>query len=265
MTILAEIRKTQAPIVNPGLVKAMDAMKQERNQRNEMAFANMLKASRFLVPANINSVQAAQANEDGTVELKEQPQVRFLLFNNKDGDKYFPLFTDSGELSKWDEYKKYQLAAVTYRDLCQFLQNNRQQDIAGAVINPFGQNIMVPYETLLRIMNTEAIAPGTKIQIGTLKEEPIELTDALRAHLETLPEVSKAYLRMMKREDKPNANLLLILDMDTSIGETAIKAMFDGIAEVAKPHLKNVEFAIVPSTNNFGKAALKDAVPFYEV
>lgn len=261
---MAEIKQSQQPITNPALVQAMDAMKQERNQKNEVTFVNHLKVARFLVPANVESVQQAQANEDGTVELKDQPKVSFILFNNSEGEKYFPLFTDIAEIRKWEDFSKHQLAAISYRDLCQFFQRNPEHGITGAVVNPFGQNIMVPVESLFRIINTEAIAPGTQIQIGTLKEEPTELLEALKPYLAEKESINKAYLRVMKREDKPNPNFLLVVDTDTSVGENALKELFDGIAAAAKPHLRNVELAIVPTRNRFGQAALRDAVPFYE-
>lgn len=258
---MAEEKNVQAPITNPALVKAMDEMKAARTQQNEVAFVNALKAARFFVPANINKVQQAEANADGTVELKEQPQVRFLLFNNQEGKKYFPLFTDIDEYRKWEKHKEQQLAALSFRDLCQILQKNT--DAAGAVINPFGQNIMIPNETLFRVNNTEALAPGTKIQIGALKEEPTELLDGMRAYLSGQASVNKVYLRVMKREDKERPNFLLVVDA-APMDEAEMKKLYDGLAEAAKPNLRGMELAIVPAQNKFGEAALKDAVPFYE-
>jgi hypothetical protein len=264
VNILAEIKQSQAPITNPALVKAMDTMKQERTPKNEVLFINALKSARFLVPAVINKVQQAQANDDGTVQLKEQPQIRFLLFNNQEGKKFFPIFTDGAEYRKWGDSANHQVAAISYRDMCQFLSKNEQKELNGVVINPYGQNIMVPVETLLRVMNTEALAPGTKIQIGTLKEPPTELLNVLKAHLEGQDDITKAYLRVMKREDKEHANLLLVVDVDTSIGEAALKNLFDGVAQAAKPQLHGVELAIVPASNRLGEAALKDTEPFFE-
>ena len=266
VTDLAEITRSQQPITNPALVEAMDAMKAERNPVTESRFVNTLKAARFLVPANITSSQKAVQNEDGTVELKDTPNVAFVLFNNPDQKKFFPLFTDEGEFQKWEGSKEHQRAAVSFVDLCRFLQaNNANGEIAGAVINPFGANIMVPADQLIRMMNTEAIAPGTKIQIGTLKEEPTELLDALREFFGGQEDVEKAYLRVMKREDKQNPNFLLVVDIDVKkLGDTGVRQLFDAIAQAAKPHLRGVELAIVPTAQNFGQAALKDAVPFYE-
>ncbi|MDE5768458.1 MAG: enhanced serine sensitivity protein SseB [Oscillospiraceae bacterium] len=261
---MAEMKQSQQPITNPALVQAMDAMKQERNQKNEITFVNHLKVARFLVPANVESVQRAQANPDGTVELKDQPKVSFILFNNSQGEKYFPLFTDIAEIRKWEDMTKHQLAAISYRDLCKFFQDTREHGIAGAVVNPFGQNIMIPVESLQKIISTEAIAPGTQIQIGTLKEQPTELLDVLKADFAGKEQINKAYLRVMKREDKPAANFLLVIDADPTMDDAAIKTLFDGIAAVARPHLRNVELAIVPTANRFGQAALRDAVPFYE-
>ena len=78
-------------------------------------------------------------------------------------------------------------------------------------------------------------------------------------------DIEKAYLRVMKREDKQNPNFLLVLDINVeTLGDAGVKALFDRVAEVAKPHLRGVELAIVPASNNFGQAALKNAVPFYE-
>ncbi len=261
---MAEIKQRQQPVTNPALVQAMDAMKQERNQKTEITFVNHLKVARFLVPANVQSEQQAQADANGNVQLVDQPKISFILFNNNEGQKYFPLFTDIGELRKWEEHNQHQLAALSYKDLCEFIKRNPENNIAGAVINPFGQNIMIPTESLFRISTTEAIAPGTQIQIGTLKEEPTELLEALRPYLAEKEQVNKAYLRVMKREDKPNPNFLLVVDTDVSVGENALKELFDGIAQAAKPHLRNVELAIVPTANKFGEAALRDAVPFYE-
>ena len=191
VNILAEQKNTQPPITNPALVEAMNEMKKERSQKSEVAFVNTLKTARFFVPANISKVQQAAANDDGTVELKEQPQIRFLLFNNQEGKKYFPLFTDIDEYRKWDKHTEAQMAAITFRDLCQILQKNPNPDAAGAVVNPFGQNIMIPTETLFRVNNTEALAPGTKIQLGSLKEEPTELLDAMR-YVQSSPSLSQA-------------------------------------------------------------------------
>lgn len=244
----------------------MDAMKAERSNLNEVRFVNAMKEARFLCPANISQVQNAVANADGTVELKDQPQIQFILFNNADSKRYVPLFTDAAELQKWSDAGNHQRAALNFRDVCHFVKNPPQGvTIDGIVVNPYTQNILIPADSLQKMLNTEALTPGTKIQIGTLKEEPTELLDAIRPFLTEHTEINKAYLRVMKREDKQNPNFLLVVDIDVqALGDTGIRTLFDGIAEVAKPHLRGVELAIVPASNNFGAAALKDAVPFYE-
>ncbi len=264
VNILAEQNNNQKPITNPFLVKAMEEMKKERTQQSEFAFVNALKPARFIVPAEISTEQKAIANADGTMELKEQPKIRFILFNNQEGKKYFPLFTDDAEYAKWEKSGDHRKAAITYQDLCHILQNNNGGDAAGAVLNPFSHNVLVPTETLLRVNNTEAMAPGTQIQIGTLKEEPTPLLDVLRAYLETQDDITKAYLRVMKREDKEQPNFLLVLEHDPSLDEAAAKKIYDGVAEAAKPQMRGVELAITGSHTKFGVAALKNAEPFFE-
>lgn len=263
---MPEIKRSNVPITNPDLVQAMDAMKQERNNVTEVRFVNAMKKARFLVPANVTQVQNAVANEDGSVELKDQPQIQFILFNNSDGKRYFPLFTDAPQLEKWNEAGEHQRAALNFQDICHFLQNPPQGlNIEGVVVNAYEQNVLIPAESLIKMLHTEALTPGTKIQIGTLKEEPTELLDAIRPFLQEHENIEKAYLRVMKREDKENANFLLVLEFDAlQLGEAGVKELFDSLAEVARPHLRGVELAIVPSQSNFGQAALRDAVPFYE-
>lgn len=264
VNILAEQNNNQKPVTNPFLVKAIEEMKKERNQQSELAFVNALKPARFIVPAKVNTVQQAVTNADGTVELKEQSQISFLLFNNQEGKKHFPLFTDDAEYAKWDKHAEHQKAAITFQDLCHILQKNPDGEAVGAVINPFSQNVMIPKETLHRINNTDAVAPGTKIQIGTLKEEPTPLLDVLKAYLNTQDVITKAYLRLMKREDKENPNFLLVLEHDPSMTEAEAKAVYDNVAAAAKPQLRNVELAITGTHTKFGQAALKEAFPFFE-
>jgi len=260
---LAEQNNNQKPIENPVLVKAIENMKQERNPQTETAFVNAMKVARFFVPANISKVQQANANADGTVELKEQPQVSFVLFTNQDDKKYFPLFTDIEEYHKWPDNDKHQLAGISFKDLCQILRKNNNPDVVGAVLNPFSHNILIPAETLYRMQQTEAIAPGTKIQIGTLKEEPTPLLDGVRPYLESQPSINKVYLRVMKREDKEQPNFLFVVDIATTLSEAELKTVFDGLAEAAKPNMRNVELAIVPMSSKFGTEAIKGAEPFY--
>lgn len=266
---LAEIKQTpggrQEPITNPFLVEAMNNMKAERSQKNEIIFVNALKPARLLVPAKIDSVQQARANEDGTVALVDQPQVRFLLFNNKEGSKFFPLFTDIDEYRKWDDAANNQLAAVNFRDLVTIMEKDTTSGATGCVINPFSHNITVPAETMKRMLQTEALAPGTKIQIGTFKEPPKELMNAVEAVAKEYDEIKKMYVRAMKREDKEHSNMLLVIDIDLTLGEETIKGIFDKLAQAAKGHTGGMELAIVPSAAPFGQQALQDGIePFFE-
>jgi len=249
------ITRSNAPITNPALVQAMEAMKKKRDPSTEVTFINQLKGARFICPANVKKDPNNENAKD---------HIEFILFNNSDGKRFMPLFTDDNELQKWSDAKGHQVAALTFMDVIRMVNDKKLGEFAGIILNPFSQNIMVPTESLQRMATTEAITPGTKIQIGTLKEEPTELLDALRESFADKPDVQAAYLRIMKREDKPAPNFLLVLDVDVlALGDEGLRSLFDGIANDAKPHLRGVELAIVPASNSFGTAALKDAEPFY--
>lgn len=261
---MAEQNNNQKPIENPALEQAIENMKKDRTPQSETAFVSALRPAKFYVPANIKKVQQANTNPDGTVELVEQPQIGFILFNNQDNKRYFPLFTHIDEYNKWPEHEKHQLAGVTFKDICNIMRKNNDPNVMGAVINPFSHNVMIPSETMYRILNTDSIAPGTKIQIGTLKEEPTPLLEGVRPYLESQPLINKVYLRVMKRDDKEQPNFLFVVDLPDTLTEAELKEVFDGLAEAAKPNLRGVELAIVPTFARLGVQALQGAEPFYE-
>ncbi len=265
-------------IIRIGMKKAMEDLAAARNaiaaapedekakaqgMQAERVFIDTFKASRLFIPANVTTVPQASANADGTISLQDQQKVGLVVFNNPDGKKFFPIFTDSGEYRKWDQFDKQRLAAFTFQDFCKFVQDPSTES-DGVVLNPYSDNLIVPKDALLRMNNTATISPGTKIKIGSLKEEPTALLDAMRAYLTGQAAVNKAYLRVMQREDRDKPNYLLVVDVDPSLEGLAQKQVFDALAESAKPHLGGMELAIAPTTSNFGQAALKDAVPFYE-
>lgn len=265
-TLAEEIKMTQRPVTNPFLVEKMEAFMKERNQKTEVAFINALKTARFLIPASVDKVQQARAAADGSVSLVDQPQVRFRLFSAKDGNKFFPLFTDPEEYKKWNDSSNHNLVVVRFAQLCAVMEKDAGAAAAGCVINPFSHNQLLSKELMLHALRTEAIAPGTQIKLGMLTKEPTELLDAARSHIAALDEVKKAYLCVMKREDKEHTNFLIVVDVDLSIGQDAVRELFGGIAQAVRPQLHGVELSIVPVDSPIGQAAMKipDLKPLYE-
>ncbi len=270
---MAEITQTQqAPITNPALVQAMENLKANNTPGNEQLFVQALRTARFYVPAEVNKIQAAEANPDGTVELKDKPQIKFMLFNNSEGKKFFPLFTDMDEFHKWEgRQEKQQLAVLPFRELANIIKKNPAPDSVGIVVNPFGHNVMVPNDSVARMADTQGIPANSRIRLGFLNEEPTDLLNALREHMTSVEVIEAAHLRVMQREDAQRPNLLLIVDLGSDEPDTASqKAIFDEIAAVARGQmtgkLQGWELAIVPLSNQLGQAGLKaqpDAAPFY--
>lgn len=262
-----EIKMSQRPITNPFLVEKMDAFKKEHTQKTEVAFINALKTARFLIPASVDKVQQARASADGSVSLVDQPQVRFRLFAANDGRKFFPLFTDAEEYKKWEGSSQHNLAAVNFTQLCAVMEKDTSSGAVGCVINPFSHNQLVPKELMLHALRTEAIAPGTQIKLGVMEKYPDEVLNALRPALDKEDAISKAYICVMKREDKEHSNLLVAVDVDIKLGQDAIRDMFREIANAVRPSLHGVELSIVPIESPLGQAAMKipNLAPIYEV
>lgn len=266
---MAEQNKNQQQIQNPALVKALENMKATNSPESQQVFATEMKSAHFIAPIQVKSVQQAKANGDGSVELVEQPQLNFIMFNNQSQQLYLPIFTDEEEFSKWNDSKEHKKAVLSYTDICHIIRQNNNPDLLGVVINAFSHNIMLPVKTIYEIESfrpaPKPIKPGTKIQIGTLSEEPTALLDGVRPYLESCSEINKVYLRMMKREDVEHPNFLFVVEFTRTMEDDEIKPVFDGLAAAARPNLRNMELVIVPSFTNFGSEAIKGEVtPFYE-
>ena len=98
----------------------------------EMA-SNIVK-SKFIVPVLVNEV----SEENKKVDIK-LPRI-----TNKDKQEFQPLFTDVNEFAKFNKENKYRINVMDFDTVLRILD----ESVAGAVINPFGMNIVLSKETL---------------------------------------------------------------------------------------------------------------------
>ena len=116
-------------IDNKNFKLAMNVFMKERTRDIERIFTKELFLSIFLVP-----VEKIKTNVKGTV-------MGFKILVDSKGDSYYMAFTDEQEANKWsDEHKD--LMFMTYGDLmgCVIKDDGKS---AGAVINPYGENLPV--------------------------------------------------------------------------------------------------------------------------
>ena len=92
---------------------------------------------------------------------------------------------------------------------------SQQHDIAGIVINPFGESFVISREWMAALktrkdVNQKGMAEitvekPTTVRLGEPNVYPTEMVRAITSHLEKSPAVTRAWLRLMEKDGEPTA------------------------------------------------------------
>ncbi len=242
-------------------------LKELKENRSEsvtnMTFQEIVMNARFVSPVLL-SKQPIQ-NGDGTATFTEDTTIRMPMLTSADGKGFYAMFTDKEEFAKWESVKGTDTVLLAFDDFAALIEKN--EEAAGVVLNPFSDNLVLNRVTVEHLktqkdLRTKGVArhkvtKDTKVMIGDPKEYPTELIEAVKRYLPGVPEVRKAWIRLMMKNNTPS--LLMVVDQT---GEK--ERIFRGIAEVARPYLKKMYIDMVAYCDEFGKKAVEGAEPFYE-
>ena len=209
-----------------------------------------------------------EADENGMAKFKEGTTMQLPLLTAPNGSKFYPVFTDMQECEKWHEILEPKTMLVNFDEIYSIIKGN--PDTNGVVINPFGENMMVDEKLLDHLKERkqnlnqqvvkEHISADTKISVADLAEFPVEMAKAMTQVLEKEPEVKKAWLRLMKKQEE--VSYLFVVDMD---GTGLEKSLFDKVAQAAQPYLKGVSINMITCREDLGKQAVEGVPAFYQV
>ncbi|MCR4833380.1 MAG: SseB family protein [Butyrivibrio sp.] len=158
---------SKQPPVNPGLSFAMlDFLEEVRWPVNyekrkevlrakEMRMAAMAQASRYIVPMQHQG--PAELTENGKMKLSKDSKLRFPIIKTANEKSFLPVFTDGIEFSKKFKGTEWEGGVFTFFDIIRFLQ-----DKDGIVINPFGQNIIMPKDRMQALAAAAAAAAAAR-------------------------------------------------------------------------------------------------------
>lgn len=165
-------------------------------------------------------------------------------------------FTDWQKLRKWSEEKNLETLVLTYEDY-QHMVVNDGSPYAGAVINPYGANIVLNRDMLQNIHPDKVtMQAGEEVMIGVPKDYPVKMAEALKREFAKQKDVKCAYLLWMARGDE--TSYLLILDADGNE-----QKLFPVIGEMCQPYLDGEFMDMVPLYSQFGQSAAENQEPFY--
>ena len=147
-----EFNKT---VSNPMLVGCVQLMRAEDTpEHRNMFVAELVKAS-FQAPAIIEP--APVEDEEGRLVLASGSMIQFPMLSTPDGKRFFMGFTDAVEYRKWAEKNNnLPFFFLWFDDYANMLFRKDSQGNAspalGVVLNPLGENIVIPREMVAGIM-----------------------------------------------------------------------------------------------------------------
>lgn len=254
------------PVTNPELVVAIKEVQENSTPETQDNLINEVMKAHFIAPVNISPVPGP-SDETGSVTLNEKTTISFNIIENTANQQFFLAFTDWEELGKWHKSEKQQTLILTFDDLAAMVLDEKGNS-DGFVINPYGGNIVFN-RGLVKALRDEKerranggvveheVKKDTSVQLGQPRVYPQELVNAISDHLKKQKNVQAAYLQLMVKDGEQS--YLVVVDFT---GDR--RALFDGIAKVAMPHLNGMFIDLVPMNSDFGLNATRSVEPFYK-
>ena len=195
-------------------------------------------------------------------------RISFALLNDGKGRRFYPLFTDTEELMKWQlaQAENPSTMALAFDNYAQMIVDKNAAD--GIVLNPFGDNLLIEKETVSRWWEkkqivkkgfTQRIIPnGTEAVFTTPSPFPMDLSEALCEAAKRHGEIRRLWLRQMEQEGK--TGFLAVID-----GDNIKSSVINELGTAAKPYLKKyeLELNIVFFGSELGKKAAENVLPVY--
>lgn len=141
-------------VSNPLLVGAIALVKAEDSaEHNQMLIQEIMKANYVTL---VSLEPNPQEDEEGKITVAAGTQMHFPMLKSPDGKHFFAAFTDRAEIEKWKREEKSHLIAMKFHDYVDLVfrqtQESGQAVPSGFVINPFGENLVVPKQMMEKIL-----------------------------------------------------------------------------------------------------------------
>lgn len=239
---------------NTSLIKAINKMKEEKTMEAQNDVITEVLRAKFMCPVILSSAPKG----GGKIEIDKNTKIQFSVVKTTDGRNFLIAFTSEDEVNKWQKSKVQQSIVYTFEDYAMIATNN--DNLEGFVIDPNGCNIAFTKEMIKEIKSSitreSVVEKDTQVELGIPKDYPDELVKKLKDLFLNIPDVKKAYLLLMTKEEE--LSYLLILDAQGNE-----KEYFNTIASAAIPFLNKMPLNLLAANSDFGKNAIVDFEPFY--
>ncbi len=251
-----------APVTNPDLKKALDALKNERTRENEEKMFQEIMKAKLLAPV-IFSVPVEAKN--GRISLPKDAQVKFVLVNSNKGVSYFPVFTDLDEAKRLplapNQHPQYVVRSLKDYGPMTADPNNKAEGIA---LNPMSDNIILPMPLVKRLISGEPIitqaAPAPAPAAIRYVEPAIYPTALVNAVYEAACGMEKiSRIWMKSRVAGPEVGFIFFVEADGKEEE-----LLTELKIVAEPLAKEMPVYCEYVTDELMENVIKDTVALYD-
>ena len=191
-------------------------------------------------------------------------QMSFQMVKSPQGEHFFPVFTSSEDLEKWEEVKGLDTVQLSFDNYAVMLNNNSK--IGGLAINPFSDNFRVDkrlvaqwFENKQMIVQghaNHAITKDSKYEIYAPSPYPFELSEKLSETAKDIPEVKRIWLRGIKLEGRDG--YLAVVDMEGD-KQKLIPVLGDSVRSL----LNGMQIHFVTYGPGFAEEAVDNVLPIY--
>lgn len=147
----SKLPEIQRPVMNPSLIRATNELFEAAGMKTatidqQNRFFQEIKKAQFLMPMDGSQMDLGDADSNGKTVVKKDSKISLPLIRNSEDQHFNPVFTDWNEFRKYDPDKKYNGMLVDLDDIKNFIKESD-----GAVINPFGANVILSEELIKEI------------------------------------------------------------------------------------------------------------------
>ena len=276
-------RKQQIPINygidNTSLDKALGYLVESQTEINRRMALGELKKAKVIVPVKLDG---SYKFDNGGVTFSDNAKLDYVLIKNAKDEHYCPVFTNAEEFKKFTLDKTGNIVQK-FTSVAETVCAN-DSILKGIVVNPFGSGITIDKELLAGLLKASegkvsyttaparapyrlfSIPKGTTVAVGTPKNRPDSLIEALSRDMANLKNIKKAWLCALQWPDRKNtAGVAEITYLVVTQTTDSPQDIFPGLSMTADRHsgTLHTDFMVWRPDSEFLRAALKNIEPFY--
>lgn len=222
----------------------------------------LVMRSRFLSVVSLSKPPIE--DEKGNAALDKGTNINFALLDNGSGARFFPIFTDSEELAKWDSPPSQTTIQLGFDNYASMVEGNGSCE--GIVVNPFSDNLLLNKSIVIKWYEKKqvmtkghaqhVITDDSQYELYAPNPYPMLLSNTVCAAAKAFSAVNAMWLRGIRLNNEDG--YLLVVDFN---GDR--QKIFAALGESAKPFLADRSLHIVALDEGFGRKASENVVPIY--